>query len=113
MTGRSLERWRLCPLVASPRLGLPNSSRTTTSCAMLTDNSLLRFIMRRSRDGDRRLDVYAQAEQDQSRHDERSSDHRDERPYMGVRQPRIVNRVFVRSIHELCFCTFPDDFALT
>src|SRR6516164_35374 len=87
----------------------PNS----TSCVTRTDSRLLAFIMRTSRDGDRRLNVYAQAEQDQSRHDERSSDHRDERPYMGVRQPRVVSRVFVRSIHELCFCTFPDDLALT
>ena len=97
------------PLVASPHLGPPKSSRTTTSSEMLTDSRLLAFIMRTSRDGDRRLDVYAQAEQDQSRHDERSGDHRDERPYMGVRQPRVVSRVFVKSIHEVCFCTFPDE----
>jgi hypothetical protein len=25
-----------------------------------------------------------------------------------VRQPCVVSRLFVRSIHELCFCTFPD-----
>jgi hypothetical protein len=71
------------------------------------------LIVQREENAVGRLDVYAQAEQDQSRHDERSSDHRDERPYMGVRQPRVVSRVFVRSIHELCFCTFPDDLALT
>jgi hypothetical protein len=63
------------------------------------------LIVQREENAVGRLDVYAQAEQDQSRHDERSSDHRDERPYMGVRQPRVVSRVFVRSIHELCFCT--------
>jgi hypothetical protein len=28
---------------------------------------------------------------------------------MGVRQPRVVSRVFVKSIHEVCFCTFPDE----
>jgi len=71
------------------------------------------LIVQREENAVGRLDVYAQAEQDQSRHDERSSDHRDERPYMWVRQPRVVSRVFVRSIHELCFCTFPDDLALT
>jgi hypothetical protein len=61
-----------------------------------------------SRGGDRRLDVYAQAEQYQSRHNERSRDHRDERPYIGSDGPDgFIGKVFVKSIHELCFCTFP------
>jgi hypothetical protein len=55
--------------------------------ATTTDNSLLTFIMRTSRDGDRRLGVYAQAEQHQSRHNERSRDYRDEHPYIGSDGP--------------------------
>jgi len=67
-----------------------------------------------SQGGDQRLDVYAQAEQHQSRHSERSRDHRDEHPYIGSDRPGdFVGKVFVKSIHELCFCTFPDDLALT
>jgi hypothetical protein len=70
-------------------------------------------ILRMSRTDARLLDVYAQAEQHQSRHSERSRNHRDERPYIGSDGPgRFVN-VFVTSIHEVCFCTFPDDLALT
>src|SRR6516164_5789904 len=50
------------------------------------------------------LDVYAQAEHHQSRHTERSRDQRDQRPYIGSDSPRsFVSKVFVRSIHELCF----------
>jgi hypothetical protein len=60
-----------------------------------------------SRDGDQRLDVYAQAEQHQSRHNERSRDHRDERPYIGSDGPDGFGRVFVKSIHELAFAPFP------
>jgi len=61
----------------------------------------------------RRLDVYAQAEQHQSRHNERSRDHRDEHPHLGSDGPgSFVTEVFVTSIHELRFCTFPDELAL-
>ena len=70
--------------------------------------------MRMSLGEDQRLDVYAQAEQHQSRHSERSRDHRDEHPYIGSDRPDVfVGKVFVKSIHELFFCTFPDGFALT
>ena len=69
--------------------------------------------MRVSLGGARRLDVYAQAEQHQSRHNERSCDHRNERPYIGSRgRGGFVGKVFVKSIHELSFCTFPNDLAL-
>ena len=72
------------------------------------------FIMKASQGGDQRLDVYAhQAEQHQSRHNERSRDHRDERPYIGSHgRGGFVGKVFVKSIHELSFCTFPNDLAL-
>jgi hypothetical protein len=65
-------------------------------------------ISRMSRGGDRRLDVYAQAEQHQSRHNERSRDHRDKRPYIGSDGPDgFVGRVAVKSIHELAFARSP------
>jgi hypothetical protein len=54
------------------------------------------------------LDVYAQAEQHQSRHNERSRDHRDKRPYIGSDGPEgFVSSVFVKSIHELAFARSP------
>jgi hypothetical protein len=57
--------------------------------------------------------VYAQAEQHQSRHNERSRDHRNERPYIGSDgTDDFVGGVFINSIHELRFCTFPDELAL-
>ena len=66
-----------------------------------------------SRGDDQGLDVYAQAEQHQSRYKERSRDHYDERPYRGSERPgSFVSRVFVMSIHQPYFCTFPDDLAL-
>ena len=42
------------PLAIFPHPGLPNSSRTTTSCAMLTGNSLRTSIIPMTRSGDRR-----------------------------------------------------------
>ena len=42
------------PLVASLRPGLPSCNRTTTSYAMLTDNSSLTSISRMSQGGDQR-----------------------------------------------------------
>ena len=50
---------------------------------------------------------HVRTEQHQSRHNERSRDHRDKHPYVGVRQPRVVSRVFVRSIHELLLLHVP------
>ncbi len=67
-----------------------------------------------NRGGDRRLNVYAQAEQHQSRHNERSRNHGDERPYIGFDGlDGFVGTVFIKSVHELRFCTFPDELALT
>jgi hypothetical protein len=70
--------------------------------------------MRMSLGEDQRLDVYAQAEQHQSSHSKRSRDHRDEYPYIGSGGPDgFVGKLFVKSIHELYFCMFPDELALT
>src|SRR6516162_10102194 len=41
------------PLVASPHLGPPKSSRTTTSCVTRTDSRLPTCIMRKSQGGPR------------------------------------------------------------
>ena len=65
---------------------------------------------KKNQGGDQRLE---QAEHHQSRHNERSRDHRDERPHLGSDGPgSFVTEVFVTSIHELRFCTFPDELAL-
>ena len=101
--------------VSNQKLSWTISRRQLPSSRWTAPGSNSRIsISRKSPDGDqRRLDACAQAEQQQSRHNERSRDHRDERPYRGSDGPgSFVSWVFVRSIHELCFCTFPDNLEL-